>query len=92
MNHSHWQTFVRLCNQFASNSAFEDFLKFILTPEECEQITTRLLIIQELLKGEKTQREIAQTCQVSIAKITRGSNELKKMDPLLKSQLKKFLS
>jgi TrpR family trp operon transcriptional repressor len=44
----------------------------------------RCLIIRDLLMQEQTQREIAKNLNVSIAKITRGSNELKRIkDPLL---------
>ena len=59
------------------------------TQEEKESIATRCLIVVELLKQEKTQRAIAEYSHVSIAKITRGSNELKRMPPKLIEFLRK---
>ncbi|MBV9576111.1 MAG: trp operon repressor [Gammaproteobacteria bacterium] len=55
-------------------------LDLFLTEEEKKNIELRYLIIKELLKNKKTQREIAKDIGVSIAKITRGSNELKRMN------------
>lgn len=55
----------------------EPLLNVLLTNEEREGLAKRILIIEALLKGEKTQREIAKDLNVSIAKITRGSNALK---------------
>ncbi len=51
----------------------------------------RYLIIKELLQKKKPQRQIAKDLNVSIAKITRGSNELKRMHPKLLQFLKKNL-
>jgi TrpR family trp operon transcriptional repressor len=48
-----------------------------MTQEERRDLTNRFRITRELIKGEKTQREIAKTLNVSIANITRGSNFLK---------------
>ena len=63
-----------------------------LTPEEREDLERRFLIIQELIKGKKTQRQIAKDLNVSIAKITRGSNELKRINPNLLRFLKERFS
>ena len=51
----------------------------------------RYSIIHELIKQEKTQREIAKELNVSIAKISRGSNELKRIDKKLLTYLKEKL-
>lgn len=48
----------------------------ILTPAEFEEIVTRWQIIKQLSK-EVPQRKIAKNLGVSIAKITRGSRELR---------------
>ena len=47
---------------------------------------TRCLIIKALLEKKAPQRQIAEELNVSIAKITRGSNELKR-----KHQVKLYL-
>lgn len=54
----------------------EKFLEDILTPSEFEDIGARWQIIKQLSRGVP-QREIARKLGVSIAKITRGSRELR---------------
>lgn len=54
----------------------DEFIEDILTPTELEDIITRWQIIKQLSKG-RPQREIAKRLGVSIAKITRGSRELR---------------
>lgn len=63
-------------------------LDLFLTPEEKKDLGLRYLIVKDLLEGKKTQRAIAEELQVSIAKITRGSNELKRVSPKLLAYLK----
>lgn len=65
----------------------EKLLSLLLTFDEREQLASRVLIIQALLKGELTQREIAEKFNVSIAQITRGSNALKITDEEFKKLL-----
>jgi len=75
-----WNQFVKLCSSLHKPKNFSDLLDVFLTIEEKENIATRYLIVQALLRKEKPQREIAKDLNVSIAKITRGSNELKRVD------------
>lgn len=67
----------KLLKVLKNTNQLEALLKVLLTNEEREGLPKRILIIEALLKGEKTQREIAKDLNVSIAKITRGSNALK---------------
>ncbi|KKW09287.1 MAG: hypothetical protein UY44_C0004G0002 [Candidatus Kaiserbacteria bacterium GW2011_GWA2_49_19] len=53
-----------------------EFMEDILTPSEFEEIVTRWQIVKQLSKGIP-QRGIAKKLVVSIAKITRGSRELR---------------
>lgn len=76
--------FTDLCLSMKNRKGFSLLLDLFLTNEEKTNIEIRFLVIKELLKSKKTQREIARDVGVSIAKITRGSNELKRMN-------KKFL-
>jgi TrpR family trp operon transcriptional repressor len=62
-----------------------------LTHEEKDSLTTRFLIIQELLRAKMTQRDMASNLKVSIAKITRGSNAMKTIPPSLKKFLEENL-
>ena len=66
-------------------------LDLFLTAEERMDLEMRFLIVKELIKEEKTQRQMAKDLNVSIAKITRGSNELKRMNRKLLMYLKEKL-
>lgn len=54
-----------------------DFLRGILTPQELDEIPTRLQIVKMLKKGIP-QQEIAKKLGVGVATVTRGSKELQK--------------
>lgn len=70
--------FLRLCSMEKDLKILSLLFDLFLTSEERQDIAMRYLIIKALIKQEKTQREIAKDLKVSIAKITRGSNELKR--------------
>ncbi|HSX11390.1 MAG TPA: trp operon repressor [Chlamydiales bacterium] len=82
-----WWGFLELCSGVKGAEALNELLWLFLTHEERADIATRFLIVRELLKGEKTQREIAKDLGVSIAKITRGSNYLKTISKNLRRLL-----
>jgi TrpR family trp operon transcriptional repressor len=79
-----WRKFLKLIKQ---TNDLEELLRILLTKQEKAALAQRMLIVEALLKGEQTQREIAKYLHVSIAKITRGSNELKTIN----TRLRKFL-
>ena len=54
-----------------------DFLNWILTPQEFEQLPVRLQIVK-MLKKKVPQRKIAKTLGVGIATVTRGAKEVQK--------------
>ena len=86
-----WDSFIELCLATKDKKLCSQLFDLLLTPEEKTDLAMRVLIIKGLLEKEKTQRELAKDLNVSIAKITRGSNELKRLDPeLLKYLLKKL--
>ncbi len=70
----------------------DDFFSLMFTPQEYEQLQKRYALIEALVKDELPQREISKDLQVSIAKITRGSNALKLIDPKLKAILENFFA
>jgi TrpR family trp operon transcriptional repressor len=83
-----WNSFIAMCVAAEDEKSLSSLLDLFLTPEEKSDLSTRYLIVKELLKQEKTQRQIAKDLNVSIAKITRGSNELKRINPKLLQYLK----
>lgn len=82
-----WRSFLKKIHKASNTKELDEYLQLFLTPTERQEIAGRYLIVQELLKEEKTQREIAQFLGVSIANITRGSNVLKSTAPRLKKIL-----
>lgn len=89
--HKPWEQFVNLCAELGDAQQLERVLELFLTYEEQADVAKRLLIVRELLRGDKTQRQIAKELNVSIVKITRGSNVLKQMDEEFKAFLRQSL-
>lgn len=69
-----------------------ELLELLFTPTELDQLAARYDIIMGLISENITQRELSANLKLSIAKITRGSNELKRVSPALRMYLRKFLS
>jgi len=86
-HHEGWHDFLKLCLAAKDEKNLSELFDFLLTPEERESMSTRCLIVKDLLAEQQTQREIAKSLRVSIAKITRGSNELKRIS----GKLQRFL-
>jgi len=84
-----WKSFLTLCLKSKTDEELNDLLDLFLTLEEKESISDRYAIIHGLLANKETQRELSQSLNVSIAKITRGSNALKTAKPLLKLTIAK---
>jgi TrpR family transcriptional regulator, trp operon repressor len=91
MNQAGWHNFIKICLASKNEKMLTSLFDLFLTQEEKESLALRCLIVLELLKHEKTQRAMAEQLHVSIAKITRGSNELKRMPPRLIEFLKDHL-
>lgn len=64
------------------------FLEALLTKAEIENLDKRYMIIQELIAGNLTQREIAKNLGVSIFNVSRGANLLKETGVSVKNLLK----
>lgn len=87
-----WQAFVRLCSQFEKPEELRELFDLFFTIEEKEALSKRHALIRALLEGKMTQREIAETVDVSISKITRGSNALKIISRTLREALKNMMA
>jgi len=81
-----WRAFLDLCKR-ASSEELSELLKAVLTHTERHEIAFRMLVFRELVRGERTQREIAADLPISLANVSRGSNVLKTLDPDLRRQL-----
>lgn len=86
-----WKDFLDLCLATEDPAVLSEMLEMFLTIEEKESIAMRTLIVKDLIAKEKSQRDIAKDLNVSIAKITRGSNALKRLNKKLLSFLEKKL-
>ncbi|CAE6885854.1 trp operon repressor [Vibrio alginolyticus] len=86
-----WQQIVELIRSSVDSQQHEMLLTMLMTPDERDSLIARVNILNELLKGELSQRQISQMLGVGIATITRGSNELKSKTDEDKDQLKKLL-
>jgi len=84
-----WASFLKLCNAASFPEELDELLKLFLTPEERNAIGLRVELIIQLLSGAKTQREISSELEISISKITRGSNALKGISASLREFLVK---
>ena len=71
-----WQSFVKLCATLSEDQLTELFSLF-LTVAERDDITDRFIILTTMLNSKMTHREIAREFNISLAKVSRGSNAIK---------------
>lgn len=86
-----WNYFLDLLLSCKDKEDLNRLFYFILTHDERDMIAKRLALTKALLAKDKSQRQIAQDLSLSIALITRGSNELKRTSDENMAWIKKLL-
>ena len=86
-----WQQIIELIRTSMDSEQDDMLLTMLMSRDERESLISRVNIINELLKGKLSQRQISQMLGVGIATITRGSNELKSKSDEEKDKLKVLL-
>ncbi|MHC6526464.1 trp operon repressor [Vibrio proteolyticus] len=90
-DYTDWQQLMDLVKDAAADDQHTLLLTMMMTPDEREALVARLNIVSELLKGDKSQRQISQMLGVGIATITRGSNELKAKSDTERQQIARLI-
>lgn len=85
MKENHWQDVIDLFMHAKNEKKMDQLLHMFLTITEREFLVDRYLIVEALLTSSLPQREIAKNLNVSIARITAGSNELKRTPEEMKN-------
>jgi len=75
MNVKYFNELVSTVAAITSKKEMADFLYGILTPQELDEVPTRLQIVKLLKKGIP-QHEIAKRLKIGVATVTRGSKEI----------------
>ncbi|MBY5993459.1 trp operon repressor [Ferrimonas balearica] len=91
MMQTRWQEVLSLVSAPRSEPETAALLGLLLSHDEREAIGGRLAVFRALLAGELSQRQIAATLGVSIATITRASNNLKSMAEAERDALRRLI-
>lgn len=74
---------LNLLTSIEKQENLDQILDLLLTPQEYEEVITRLQIFKKLQAGD-TQRDVSEELDVSIATVTRGSREIQQKPEQIK--------
>lgn len=92
MKEDAWQTTMMLLKKAFEEEKSAEVLNLLLTPDEKESLMIRVKIIETLLNGSISQRQLRDQLGIGIATVTRGSNSLKNASDELKAWLAQTLN
>jgi TrpR family trp operon transcriptional repressor len=72
-----WNELINTLAHSTDPREIDIICEFLLTKEEIEQLDKRVLLTKELIRKNKSQREISKELGISICTVTRCSNLLK---------------
>ena len=78
MNRKYFNELIYELMKIKDKKLMENFLLGLFTPQELDEIPTRVQIVKILKKKSMSQMRIAKKLGIGIATVTRGSNEIKK--------------
>ncbi|MBW3140771.1 trp operon repressor [Ferrimonas balearica] len=91
MENVRWQSVLELVSLPRASEDTAMLLGLLLSHDEREAIGGRLAVFRALLDGQQSQRQIAASLGVSIATITRASNNLKTMSEAERTLLSRLI-
>ncbi|MBY6188084.1 trp operon repressor [Marinobacter hydrocarbonoclasticus] len=91
MENARWHSVLELVSQPRASEDTALLLGMLLSHDEREAIGGRLAVFRALLDGQQSQRQIAANLGVSIATITRASNNLKTMSETERTLLSRLI-
>ncbi|MBY5922837.1 trp operon repressor [Ferrimonas balearica] len=91
MENVRWQSVLDLVAQPRASEDTALLFGLLLSHDERESIGGRLAVFRALLDGQMSQRQIAASLGVSIATITRASNNLKTMSEAERALLSRLI-
>lgn len=91
-DYHNWLQIIDLFKQATERDQHLMLLNMLMTADERDALIARVNILNELLKGNLSQRQISQMLRVGVATITRGSNELKNQSQQQRNTLAELLA
>ena len=86
INYKHREQLVHNLNQIQNKKNMRQFLEALFTADDWGELSKRFQILKRLSKGQ-THRKVSADLSASIATVSRGANELKKINDSVKRMI-----